>query len=228
MVEDNQFYDENGHETNGKGSSDSHDGSQDVPGVVDLPSQLIKLDGDSIRNLCNDWLIDAKGSKFELIGRVLKEIDQFPKEDLFNFNEKQLKKMCLGIKIESEGTKNDLVNRLYQTVNVEVIDDINGPSITNTNTNSTNTKNLKRYREDDEILNIIKKRKLELPMKSSEFMNKAEQLTLVIENNTYKIIPKEYSSTNSYGWYQTGRQTIDVDGVSLNVAWNINMTVLGK
>jgi len=211
MIEDSQFYDsENGHETtNGIGSSDSNDSNDEDHRTIEVPSQLIKYKKKNIKNLCNDLEIDQNGKKYEIIGRLLKKMEVFPKSDLFNFSEKQLREMCSGINISYDGNKESLVNNLYESLS----DSGDNPG--------------KRPRNDD-FITIIRNRNFDLPMTPEEFMNKAKDLTLDIENKSYKIIPKEYSTTRTYGWYQNGRQTIELDGVPLNVAWNINITVIGR
>jgi hypothetical protein len=220
--EANQFYDENGHDPHGNGHNET---------VVRLPSQLIHTDIDDVKELCSGLEIDINGNKFELIGRLLKEIDIFPKEDLNSFNDNQLQEMCNGLQISAGGTKEELIIRIYENVfdGINVImkeKDSNNPEKDDKDTLMKDKR--KRQEDDSEILKYLKKRKLDLPMSSEDFMIKAEKLTLEIENNTYEISPKEYPTTKSYGWYSTGRQTIEVDGVPLNVAWNINMTVLGR
>jgi len=85
------------------------------------------------------------------------------------------------------------------------------------------------FNYEDEYNSKIKKRKTmnNYSMTHQQFIEKAPKINLKIEGTNYKIDPRIFSSTNTLGWYTTGRQTIKVDGKPLTVAWSMNMTVLG-
>jgi len=83
----------------------------------------------------------------------------------------------------------------------------------------------KRNRSESDNYTSLKKRRLSIS--SNEFMKNADPIKLRIDGVYYDIEPKFFKGTGAFGWYNNGRQEFQVNEENLNVAWNLNMTVIG-
>lgn len=61
----------------------------------------------------------------------------------------------------------------------------------------------------------------------TQFVEKATPVTITIDGKTYEAEVKEFS-TGSLGWYFSGKVTIEVDGVRLQVQAGLNLTIVGS
>jgi len=83
----------------------------------------------------------------------------------------------------------------------------------------------KRNRTSITEFTPIKKRKLSIS--SNEFMKKAKPIKIRIDGNYYDVEPRSFKGTKgTFGWYHNGRQKVEVKGDELEVAWNLNITVI--
>jgi hypothetical protein len=186
-------------------TSSGEEGDEGLKKLADLSR---KTEND-IKKICATEDLKV-GKKFEMIGRLLDKYQNLVSADELNrFTQAELSDMCKGRGIENEGNKEELISQLIKHVN-ETIKPISR----------------KRPRTDDESDRPIKKRKIDCPITSSQFLNRAHQLNISIGKQPYSIDPKVYS-TGSFGWHSTGKQEIEVDGKTVEVACNVNMTVLG-
>jgi hypothetical protein len=61
----------------------------------------------------------------------------------------------------------------------------------------------------------------------AEFLEKAQQVKVEIGGQTLFAEPKEFS-TGSFGWYLSGKATIQVDGKPVAVQVGANLAVIGS
>jgi len=224
--------------------------NQDFPEKL---SQLGILKKEKIILLCNDSGLQT-GKKYEMIGRLLKFFENnLEMEDLYSSSQIELMEMCKGRDIPHDGSKETLIQRLYENVRGTKLLPKELQHLLSMNTDKNSVQNMyseiiidqkvvdtksivinnktvnKHKRKKSESPEVTRKRrKLNYPISLNDFIQKAQHVNLKIDGNDYSVEPKLYNATNSFGWYATGRQTVVVDGESLEVAWNINMTVLGS
>jgi len=65
------------------------------------------------------------------------------------------------------------------------------------------------------------------PLTKTQFLDKAESVTITIGNSDI-IADKREFSTGSFGWYYNGKTTVMVDGKPLSVQVGLNLTVVGS
>jgi len=65
------------------------------------------------------------------------------------------------------------------------------------------------------------------PVSKTQFLEKAEAVTIAIGGNQMVADKREFS-TGSFGWYYNGKTTITVDGKPLSVQVGLNLTVVGS
>ena len=65
------------------------------------------------------------------------------------------------------------------------------------------------------------------PISRAQFVEKAEQVRVVINGQEMLADVKEFS-TGSFGWNLNGKTVITVDGKPLSVQIGMNMTIVGS
>ena len=65
------------------------------------------------------------------------------------------------------------------------------------------------------------------PISRTQFVEKAEQVRVVINGQEMLADVKEFS-TGSFGWNLNGKTVITVDGKPLSVQIGMNMTIVGS
>ena len=65
------------------------------------------------------------------------------------------------------------------------------------------------------------------PVTRAEFKEGAKPLTLEINGTKLMADPKDFS-TGSFGWYLSGKVTVDVAGKPVTVQVSANLTVVGS
>jgi len=65
------------------------------------------------------------------------------------------------------------------------------------------------------------------PVSKTQFLDKAEPITVAI-NGQEMLADKREFSTGSFGWYINGKIVIQVDGKPLSVQVGMNLTVVGS
>jgi hypothetical protein len=65
------------------------------------------------------------------------------------------------------------------------------------------------------------------PIDRTEFKSHAHAVTFEIAGTTVTADPREFS-TGSFGWYYTGKVSIEVNGKKLPVQVGCNLTVVGS
>jgi hypothetical protein len=65
------------------------------------------------------------------------------------------------------------------------------------------------------------------PLTKTQFLDKAEPVTIHIGNSEIVADKREFS-TGSFGWYYNGKTTVMVDGKPLSVQVGLNLTVVGS
>lgn len=69
--------------------------------------------------------------------------------------------------------------------------------------------------------------KTSCPLTKAEFKAKAQPLKIEVAGQTMSATPKEFS-TGSFGWYLSGKVTIEVDGKPIQVQVGANLAVVGS
>lgn len=65
------------------------------------------------------------------------------------------------------------------------------------------------------------------PIERAEFLQKAKSITLTIGSQQVTADAREFS-TGSFGWYFTGKVSLEVDGKKIPVQVGCNLTVVGS
>ena len=65
------------------------------------------------------------------------------------------------------------------------------------------------------------------PIERAEFLSNAQAVTFEIAGTNVTADPKEFS-TGSFGWYFSGKVSIEVNGKKLPVQVGCNLTVVGS
>ncbi len=65
------------------------------------------------------------------------------------------------------------------------------------------------------------------PLSKTEFMEKAKPVKLVINGIELSADPRDFS-TGSFGWYYTGKVSVEVDGKQVQVQVGCNLAVVGS
>jgi hypothetical protein len=69
--------------------------------------------------------------------------------------------------------------------------------------------------------------KTKCPLTRQAFLENAGPLTVVIDGKSVEVEVKEFA-TGSFGWYFSGRVTVEVGGVRLPVQVGLNLTAIGS
>ena len=69
--------------------------------------------------------------------------------------------------------------------------------------------------------------KTSCPISRSQFHTNAKPVEVAIAGNRLAAGVKEFS-TNSLGWYLTGKTTVEIDGVLVPVQIGVTLTVIGS
>jgi len=226
-------------------SSDSHEeNGQSSTSFSSGPYQLSHQSSDEeIRKLCEDKSISNDGTKYEMIGRLLdyfktshlthEEFDQFTQEELYEMVQAR------GLHIDGEvQRKEDLIDPLLSSLQPESVSPSSSSKRVSRVKSEKISKKKRRFEEDEsggggkqyddeDERPSLKKRKVECRLNSHQFINHAQPVGIRIGTQTYNLDPKKFS-TGSFGWHSTGRQEVEVDGKTVMVAWNLNMTVIGS
>lgn len=70
-------------------------------------------------------------------------------------------------------------------------------------------------------------KKTSCPITRAEFRDKAQPLTVAINNVPLQAEVKEFS-TGSLGWYLNGKMSVDVGGKMVTVQIGMNLTIIGS
>lgn len=65
------------------------------------------------------------------------------------------------------------------------------------------------------------------PISKEEFTKHARPLSIQIAGAPQAAMPKHFS-TGSFGWYLTGKATVEVNGIPIAVQIGLNLTVIGS
>jgi hypothetical protein len=65
------------------------------------------------------------------------------------------------------------------------------------------------------------------PVSKTDFMAKAEPLKVDIAGSTMTAEPRDFA-TGSFGWYLSGKVTVNVDGKPVSVQVGANLIVVGS
>lgn len=69
--------------------------------------------------------------------------------------------------------------------------------------------------------------KTKCAISKDEFKTHAQPLQLKVNGQTLVADPKEFS-TGSFGWYFSGKITVEIDGKPVQVQAGLNLTVVGS
>jgi len=238
---------EGGEQSDEDEDKNSDESSSENLEIEDIAS-LANLNDDVLQELCKDNGYPTNGGRFELIGRLLDFIkDNLSVNDLLTLESSQLAEVCKGrgISISNGSTNEEIAQLILNSVlssdkektpkKGDKLKSSTSPNKTpdiNKSTRKTESRRSsgllssflgKRSRAESEYTSIKKRR---LSISSNEFMKKAEPIKLRIDGTYYDIKPNYFKGTGAFGWYHTDRQELTVNGENLNVAWNLNMTVI--
>ena len=65
------------------------------------------------------------------------------------------------------------------------------------------------------------------PVTKTQFLEKAEGVKIAIGGNEMLADKREFS-TGSFGWYLSGKTSIEIDGKPVSVQVGANLTVIGS
>lgn len=65
------------------------------------------------------------------------------------------------------------------------------------------------------------------PLSKIQFLEKAQPLRIDVAGTPMAAVVKEFS-TGSFGWYTSGKVTVEVDGKPLQMQVGCNLTVVGS
>jgi len=229
-------------EENGKNGE--HNGEESSEEEEITISYYAKLSDDKLSSLCKKHS-HSTGSKYEMIGRLLDQIQSnLNMDQLILFENDQLIEMCKGrdISISNGSSKEQIAILLHNHVNgkgEEESDDIDVLITTSKNRRLSAPIEMKkkksgmfsrflgkRGRAESSMNMSAKKRRLSIG--SNDFLRIAEPIKLKIDDSYYDIEPRLYKGTGAIGWCHMGRQEFIVGGENLDVAWALNMTVIGE
>jgi len=218
-------------ESNGSGNHDGSSSSSEDSEEIENLDRLVSLSEEQLSFLCKGQ--DLKGGKkFEMIGRLLSFLpsEKLKVDDLLGLEDRQIKEMCNARGLKVSGSKEKMAKALYNDVmqieEVPVEDNVKSTPTMKKRSSYFQIPSFLGKRSRSEIFTSNKARKISITNK--DFMKKATPIDIRLDQTSYEVLPKSYKGTNAFGWYQNGRQKIDVVGEDLEVAWNINITVIGS
>ena len=140
---------------------------------------LMKLKVDDLKALCENYKVEPKGKKTNMVGRLLPFYPKLDDEVLNKFTVEELKELCAGVDEEKTGNKKDLVARLVK--------------LKGTGESS------KRKRDGDDDDEEERPKKKSKTTRAQDFVKNAKTIKVTIDGTEYEAKPKNFNK-GVVGW----------------------------